>query len=154
VPLPHARCLCLVFVVLRIVMIVQCRCGDVQLALSGEPIAQFYCHCDDCQVIHGGAYVPESVYPAALVTVVAGTPTAWTLKRNPRLSCAACGTRMFIDVLAFKLRGVNGYVLPSGAFQPTFHMNCEFAPRPVRDSLPHYKFRAALFGGSDETVNW
>ncbi|MDB4984988.1 MAG: aldehyde-activating protein [Myxococcaceae bacterium] len=135
-------------------MNVQCRCGDVRLALGVKPIAQFYCHCDDCQVIHGGAYVPESVYPAASVTVIAGTPRAWTLKKNPRLSCGTCGTRLLIDVLALKLRGINGYLLPAGTFQPAFHMNCQFAVRPVVDSLPHYKLRPAMFGGSDETVSW
>ena len=43
------------------------RCGAVEIEISGEPVAQFYCHCDDCQVVHGGAYVPESVYAADAV---------------------------------------------------------------------------------------
>lgn len=133
---------------------VQCRCGAVQLTISGEPIAQFYCHCDDCQAVHGGAYVPESVYPASAVTVVRGATTAWKLKRNPRVSCAACGTRLFIDVLSFKLRGVNGYLLPTGAFKPQFHVQCQFAVRPVTDDLPHYKSMPPQFRGSEERVDW
>ena len=43
------------------------RCGAVEIEISGEPVAQFYCHCDDCQIVHGGAYVPESVYAADAV---------------------------------------------------------------------------------------
>ncbi len=65
---------------------IACRCGGVNIEVSGEPIAQFYCHCDDCQVVHGGAYVPESVYPAEAVRVTRGDPTAWALKRNPRIT--------------------------------------------------------------------
>ena len=34
-----------------------CRCGAVQLTMSGEPVVQLYCHCDDCRAAHGGAYV-------------------------------------------------------------------------------------------------
>ncbi len=133
---------------------IQCRCGAVGLEIAAEPLAQFFCHCDDCQAMHGAAYVPESIYPAPSVRVTRGSPSRFTLKRNPRVACPACGTRLFVDVLAFGLRGVNGYVLPSEEFRPTFHMHCRFAVRPVRDELPHYAGLPARFGGSDETVDW
>jgi hypothetical protein len=131
-----------------------CRCGAIRLEVSGDPIVQFYCHCDDCRAVHGAAYVPESVFQAAAVKVTQGTPNAWTLKRNPRVSCGACGTRLFIDVLALGLRGINGYVLPPGLFAAEFHMQCGFAVEPVRDGLPHYKGRPPRFGGTDERVEW
>jgi hypothetical protein len=133
---------------------VRCRCGEVEIELSGEPLVQFYCHCDDCQAVHGAAYVPESVYPSSAVTVVRGDPKAWTLKRNPRFWCGECGTRLFIDVLPLRLRGLNGYLLPQGEFRPAFHMQCRFAVLPVSDQLPHFKSRPAQFGGSDEIVEW
>lgn len=86
--------------------------------------------------------------------VVRGDPAAWTLKRNPRVTCRDCGARLFIDVLALVLRGVNGYLLPPERFKPQFHMQCQFAVRPVEDDLPHFKSRPARFGGSGETVDW
>ena len=124
------------------VMRAACRCGAVEIEITGEPIAQFYCHCDDCQIVHGGAYVPESVYPAGAVRVVRGDPAAWTLKRNPRVTCRDCGTRLFIDVLALGLRGVNGYLLPPERFKPQFHMQCQFAVRPVEDNLAPFQVAA------------
>jgi hypothetical protein len=133
---------------------IECRCGAVAIEISSEPIVQFFCHCDDCQAVHGAAYAPESVYPADAVKVLRGEPSTWRLKRNPRYTCRECGTRLFIDVLAIGLRGVNGYLLPSGRFQPQFHMQCQFAARPIVDDLPHFKSRPARFGGSDETVAW
>jgi hypothetical protein len=133
---------------------IQCRCGDVHMELSAEPLAQFFCHCNDCQAVHGAAYVPESVYPANAVKVTKGSPVAWTLKRNPRVTCPACGTRLFIDVLPLRLRGVNGYLLPAGQFNPTLHMQSQFAVRSVKDDLPHFRSRPAQFGGSGETVEW
>ena len=133
---------------------VQCRCGAIEIELTAPPIAQFFCHCDDCQAMHGAAYAPESVYPARAVKIVRGEPTSWTLKRNPRFTCPTCGTRLFIDVLARELRGLNGYLLPAEQFRPTYHMQCQFAVNPVRDDLPHYKSRSPQFGGPDETMDW
>ncbi len=133
---------------------IECRCGEVKLEVTGDPLVQLYCHCDDCQAVHGAAYVPESVYRADAVKVVRGNPSAWKLKHNPRVTCTVCGTRLFIDVLALRLRGVNGCLLPPGAFEAAFHMNCKFAVRPVKDDLPHFASRPARFGGSDETVSW
>jgi hypothetical protein len=135
-------------------MLIECRCGAVAIEIGGQPIAQFYCHCDDCQVVHGAPYVPESAYRADAVRVARGNPTNWKLKRNPRVTCAVCGTRLFIDVLSLGIRGVNGYLLPAGEFRPSFHMQCQFAVHPIRDGLPHYKSRPAGFGGSDELVDW
>jgi hypothetical protein len=36
-------------------MRVACRCAAVEIEISGEPVAQFYRPCDDCQIVHGGA---------------------------------------------------------------------------------------------------
>jgi hypothetical protein len=109
---------------------VQCRCGAVEVEITGKPIVQFSCHCDDCQTVHGGAYVLESVYPADAVEVVRGDPMMWKLKRNPRFTCRECGTRLFIDVEARRLRGVNGYLLPPGKFQAEFHVQCHSRSGP------------------------
>jgi hypothetical protein len=128
---------------------VHCRCDAVEIELTSEPFVQFYCHCDDCQAVHGAAYVPESVYRAGAVKVVRRAPKAWTLKRNPRFFCGECGTRLFIDVPRLGPRGLNGYVLPQSEFRPAFHVHCRFAVRPVSDELPHFNATPARFG-----VDW
>ena len=135
-------------------MRVSCRCGETDIEISAAPVVQFFCHCDDCQAMHGAAYVPESVYPADAVSIVKGEPASWTLKRNPRFFCRACGTRLFIEVIALKLRGLSGALLPPEAFRPEFHMNCRFAVRPVVDALPHYLGRPPQFAGSDDRAEW
>src|SRR6185437_13481982 len=100
------------------------------------------------------AYVPESVYPAQAVRIEKGEPAQWTLKRNPRFFCRDCGTRLFIEVGALDVRGLNGCLLPDGAFRAQFHMQCRFAVRPVDDDLPHYLSRAPQFMGSDDRAPW
>jgi len=131
-----------------------CRCGAVAIEATGEPFAQFYCHCDDCQALHGAAYVPEAVYEADAVTVVQGNPVLWTLKHNPRAFCGVCGTRLFVDVLRYKIRGVNGALFEAGQFKPQFHVQCRYALHPVQDALPHYEGMPSRFGGCDTTVDW
>ena len=133
---------------------VRCPCGAVEIEISADPIAQFFCHCDDCQLVHGAAFVPESVYPASAVEITRGEPSSWTLKRNPRFTCRECGTRLFIDVLNRGLRGINGYLLPQGRFTAQYHMQCQYAVRPIVDDLPHFKSRAPQFGGPSDTVEW
>lgn len=133
---------------------IECRCGTVRVELSGEPIAQFFCHCDDCQAVHGAAYIPVAMYPADAVKVTRGRPSVWRLRETPRTTCPACGTRIFAEVSQIGVRGVSGLLLPKGAFRPAFHIQCQFAVRPVKDDLPHFKAFPARFGGSDETVDW
>lgn len=133
---------------------VQCLCGAVKLRLSGEPLSQFYCHCDDCQAVHGAAYVGVASFPADAVQIVQGELETWIYKTRPRKRCAVCGTWMFAEVPEAGLRGVKADRFPEGEFKPAFHINCRYAVLPVKDKLPHYAGFPALFGGSDETVDW
>ena len=133
---------------------ITCLCGSVQLRLSGEPAAQFYCHCDDCQATSGGAYVAVAVYPADAVSHTKGELVAWTLKTMPRKRCAFCGTQVLAEVPGGKQIGIKANLFPTGAFNPTFHENCRYAVLNVVDDLPHYTGYPSAFGGTDETVGW
>jgi hypothetical protein len=131
-----------------------CPCGAVEITVRGTPVAQFYCHCDDCRTMTSGAWAAESVHRAEEVEVTRGQTAVWTLQRNPRHFCARCGGRLFIEVARLGLRGVNAFRLPPGAFRPQFHVNCRFAVLPVHDGLPHFARMPPAFGGSDEKVDW
>jgi hypothetical protein len=130
-----------------------CPCNAVKLRISADPIAHFWCHCADCQTVHGAAYVAEAVYPADGVEVVQGDTTSFTLKTTPRLSCAKCATRLIIELDGIGMRSINGYLL-GDAFKPSLHINCSEAIAPVRDGLPHYAAMPAAFGGDDRLVDW
>ena len=32
-------------------ILVGCRCGEVEIEISGKPLVRMYCHCDDCQAV-------------------------------------------------------------------------------------------------------
>jgi hypothetical protein len=133
---------------------VQCLCGGIQIELSGDPIAQFYCHCDDCQAVHGAAYVPIAMYPARAVVVRQGTPKMWARKTTPRATCPECGTRLFAEVAPVDARSVSAHLLPGGLFEAAFHMQCAFARAGVADALPHFTGLPPSFGGPDTKVAW
>jgi hypothetical protein len=134
-------------------MLIECRCGAVAVDLSGGPIAQFYCHCADCQAVHGAAFVPVALYRAPSVSITRGELQAWALRTTPRRTCARCGTRMFAEPNP-QVRGVMATLLPLGAFKAGFHIHCASALLPIRDDLPHYATLPAKMGGTDALVDW
>ena len=132
---------------------VRCACGVVEVQLTGEPMAQYVCHCDDCQAVHGKAY-RVALYPASAVVVARGETGAFTLRTTPRTKCSRCGTYLYAEVPGYPYRGVNGDLLPQGRFKAEFHVQCRYAATRIPDQLPHYKDTPAKFRGSDELMSW
>ena len=133
---------------------IQCHCGAVKMELAGDPVVCLYCHCDDCQAAHGGAYLPAAMYRTAQTRVVAGEPILWKRKTTARATCPACGTRIFAEPAGLGVRSITANLLPKGVFQPAFHVQCQHALLPVKDELPHFKDYPAMLGGSDDRVSW
>ena len=132
---------------------VRCPCGGVAIELRGEPVMQFYCHCEDCRAVGGGAYVGLALFPSANVTTTGETDT-WTLRSLARERCTVCGTHVFASIPAFGQHAIKSNLLPKGMFQPAFHIHCEHAVLPVGDELPHYAGLPPAFGGTDRQVDW
>ena len=133
---------------------VQCLCGAAVLKITGEPMVQAYCHCDDCQAAHGAAYIATAAYPSEAVEIEKGELSLLIVKTALRMRCTNCGTFLFTEVTGANLRSVNATLLPKGRFKPQFHLQCQHAVLPIVDSLPHYKDFPAAFGGTDELVQW
>lgn len=133
---------------------IACPCGAVVVRVRGEPELQFYCHCDDCQTISGGAYVPVALFGADAVLSVEGRTETWTYKVLPRQRCAVCGCGMLAEVPGFGQFGISGNRLPAGMLKPQFHINCRYAQRPVKDDLPHYASLPEMFGGDGRLADW
>jgi hypothetical protein len=132
---------------------VRCPCGAVTIELRGEPVMQFYCHCDDCRAVSGGAYLGLALFPSEAVTTKGETDT-WALRSLARQRCAVCGTHVFAAIPAFGQHAIKSNLLPEGMFEPAFHIHCRRAVLPVVDELPHYAALPAAFGGTDEQVDW
>jgi hypothetical protein len=116
-------------------------------------MAQYLCHCDDCQAVHGGPYA-VSLYKAENLSVARGDTVNFRLKTTPRTRCAGCGMYLFAEVPGYGVRGLNAELLPKDQFNPQFHLQCQFAARPITDTLPHFKSLPSAFGGSGELMPW
>lgn len=132
---------------------VRCPCGAVAIELRGEPVMQFYCHCDDCRAVGGGAYLGLALFPSDAVTTKGETDT-WILRSLARQRCSVCGTHVFAAIPAFGQHAIKSNLLPADMFKPAFHIHCQRAVLPVVDNLPHYAALPAAFGGTDKQVDW
>ncbi len=63
--------------------VARCACGKVEFELSGAPLINVVCHCDDCQA--GSARIEALPGAPGILDACAGTPYA--LYRNDRLHC-------------------------------------------------------------------
>ena len=63
----------------------------------------------------------------------------------PRTGCAAFRPPLHVERSA---------LLPKGEFNPTLHIQCQYAVMPVVDDLPHYKGFPPQFGGTSDLVDW
>lgn len=133
---------------------IQCLCGASVVRIKGDPMLQFFCHCDDCQATSGGSYVELAVFAAEDVEIVQDSLVEWTLKTMPRQRCRTCGTHMTATVAPGEMTGVKANLLPTGMFKPSYHQQCQYAVLPIIDRLPHYKQNPPDAGGTDERVDW
>ena len=79
----------------------QCRCGEVRIRLSAQPILTMACHCKGCQRMSASAFSLSAAIPTNGFEVIRGQPVLGGL-RNPELQhyfCAQCMTWMFTRFL-------------------------------------------------------
>ncbi len=138
---------------------IQCRCGQVEVTLEGEPILTAACHCDDCQA--GGAKV--EALPGAWKIRDASGGTYYALYRKDRFAvtrgaellrhdklregtptnrviATCCNSPLFVSYD----RGphwVSIYRPGFGETAPPLEMrvNTKFAAGPLPDDVPAYK---------------
>jgi hypothetical protein len=76
-----------------------CRCGASRLAVNGEPIGRFFCHCLICQAIYKQPYADVTVFWARSVRLVSDSTLDFKLHRRfpglNRGTCATCHAPVF-----------------------------------------------------------
>lgn len=77
----------------------QCVCGQLSVAVTGEPSGVYACSCLDCQRASGSAFSYAAIYPRSAMTIT-GEHTAYrSMGNSGRWTeghfCPACGTTVF-----------------------------------------------------------
>ncbi|MBW9114802.1 GFA family protein [Rhizobium cauense] len=67
-----------------------CRCGQVRVAVRGDPVRVGICHCTDCRQESGSAFTFFAVWPTSEFQSK-GEPSEYA----GRQFCPKCGSRLF-----------------------------------------------------------
>ena len=97
-----------------------CRCGQLAVTVSGDPVRVSVCHCLACQKRTGSAFSAQARWPAECVTIE-GRSSSWTRTADSGQTttyhfCPECGSTVhytggnFPDVIA----------IPMGAFDDPY----------------------------------
>ncbi len=132
-----------------------CFCGAVQLAVSGEPAAMGYCHCESCRHWSAGPVNAFTLWNPESVQVLQGADNMDTFNKTSnsyRKWCKSCGGHILSEHPGMGLIDVYAATIPEFPFQPGVHVNYQEAVLPIRDGLPKLKDVPKEMGGSGESV--
>ncbi|HYM42695.1 MAG TPA: GFA family protein [Steroidobacteraceae bacterium] len=133
----------------------KCFCGAVEMAVSGEPFAMGYCHCESCRHWSAGPVNAFTLWKPGSVRVTKGADNVGTYNKTPtsaRKWCKTCGGHLFTDHPPLNFVDVFAAMLPQMKFTPGVHVNYQETVLRMRDGLPKMKDFPKEFGGSGELL--
>ena len=132
-----------------------CFCGEVQLAVTGEPVAAGYCHCASCRSWAAAPVNAFSLWQPDAVQITRGAANIGVYhktEKSYRKFCKTCGGHLFTEHPAWNLIDVYAATIPAYRHAPAVHVNYAETVLPMRDGLPKMKDLPKEMGGSGETV--
>ena len=129
----------------------KCFCGAVELAVSGEPVAMGYCHCNSCRVWSAGPVNAFSLWPPEAVRITNGADNVGSYQKTEksiRKWCKICGGHLLTEHPLWGVTDVYAAVIPDLPFKAALHVNYKDTVLPMRDGLPKQKDLPAEMGGS------
>ena len=84
----------------------ECCCGGTVIEISGDPVLNTLCHCNNCKRRTGSGFSYSAYFPTENVRVIKDSTKAYELDsqfgKQSRHFCSNCGTTLFWHVEAFK----------------------------------------------------
>lgn len=99
-----------------------CSCGQLSLAVVGEPIRVSVCHCLACQRRTGSVFAAQARFPKSAV-VISGTSQSWVRVSDEGNNvtfhfCPICASTVFYEVAGYDVESI---AIPVGVFaDPNF----------------------------------
>lgn len=101
--------------------IASCRCGQLRVTTSGEPVRVSVCHCLDCKKRTGSAFSVQARWPAEQVAIDGDSRTwchvADSGNKITHHFCAECGSSVHYTIQG-KFDGL--VAVPLGAFDDPY----------------------------------
>ena len=130
-----------------------CFCGAVQFEVTGEPMLQGFCHCNDCRGWSGGPVTSYALWQSGDVRFTAGGDKAVSYSKSgqaERSHCSECGGALMTAIPAAGMTDVYPHLLKGFSFQPQAHVHYGVRVVEMNDGLPKFKDMPAEAGGSGE----
>ncbi|MEM7009709.1 MAG: GFA family protein [Thermodesulfobacteriota bacterium] len=132
-----------------------CFCGDVEIKVTGEPIAMGYCHCEDCRKWAAAPVNAYTLWEPNSVKFIKGqdnTITYHKTDKSYRVACKTCGGHILTDHKAMDIFDVYASIIPEFNFEPVIHVHYQETVLRIKDGLPKFKDLPAEVGGSGELI--
>jgi hypothetical protein len=132
-----------------------CFCGTVQLAVSGEPAAMGYCHCESCRSWSAGPVNAFALWKPEAVKITHGADNIASYSKTPhshRKWCKTCGGHVFTEHPGMGLTDVYAAVIPDFPYHAEVHVNYQETKLRIKDGLPKMKDVPKEMGGSGVMV--
>lgn len=132
-----------------------CFCGDVEVKVTGEPVAMGYCHCESCRHWSAGPVNAFTLWKPEDVEVVRGAENLGTYNKTPqsfRKWCKTCGGHVLTEHPGLGLTDVYAAIIPDLPFQAGVHVNYQENVLPIRDGVTKLKDFPKEFGGSGQEL--
>jgi hypothetical protein len=132
-----------------------CFCGAVQLTVTGEPVAQGYCHCESCRSWSAAPVNAFTLWKPDAVKLTRGAEQVGVYhktERSYRKYCKVCGGHLMTDHPHWSLVDVYAATIPQFRHQPGVHVNYQETVLPMKDGLPKMKDLPSEMGGSGLTM--
>ncbi|KAI1797300.1 Mss4-like protein [Ganoderma leucocontextum] len=140
----------------------RCWCGNVEFQFHGDPVGAKYCHCKQCQHLHGAPFQWAVIFPKASVRMIANKDDSlhflstqrgqgvhdvpckvqFDVYTDVRVSCNACRSPIFDEGRNTVLAYPSAFKFPSpkvpASFQPTAHIFYSQRIMDVPDGVPKW----------------
>jgi len=99
-----------------------CRCGNLRITTTGEPVRVSVCHCLECKKRSGSVMAAQARWPADQVTIE-GEASSWSYTGDSGNTgtfsfCPTCGSPLYYSVDG-EMSGLIAVAV--GAFDEPFH---------------------------------
>ena len=134
-----------------------CFCGEIEVQITGEPLAMLVCHCAVCRAWSAAPVTGATLFKPKDVIIIKGAKALRSFARNEghnRSWCDLCGGHVLADHRdTYGIVDVYAAIIENFTFEPSAHVNYEHTVLPIKDRLPKFKDFPEAFGGSGVMVD-
>ena len=133
----------------------KCFCGAVELTVSGEPVAEGFCHCSSCRSWSAAPVNAFTLWKPDAVKFTKGEANVGVYhktEKSYRKFCKTCGGHLLTDHPLWGVIDVYAATIPTFHHEPKLHVNYAETVLRIKDGLPKMKDMPSEMGGSGDTL--